>query len=110
MQTQPSGPSSKMYVSFPLCSTRLDTDNLQEKRRQKHFINLIPSENFTSQAVLEALGSVMQSTYQARTWHESYLTSCQTNTLKAIQEHDIMVEMNSSMKQKDYVNLAHYRR
>ena len=33
----------------------------QEKRRQKHFINLIPSENFTSQAVLEALGSVMQS-------------------------------------------------
>lgn len=34
---------------------------LQEKRRQKHFINLIPSENFTSQAVLDALGSVMQS-------------------------------------------------
>jgi len=33
----------------------------QEKRRQKHFINLIPSENFTSQAVLDALGSVMQS-------------------------------------------------
>lgn len=35
---------------------------IQEKRRQKHFINLIPSENFTSQAVLDALGSVMQST------------------------------------------------
>jgi len=33
----------------------------KEKRRQKHFINLIPSENFTSQAVLDALGSVMQS-------------------------------------------------
>ena len=33
----------------------------REKRRQKHFINLIPSENFTSQAVLDALGSVMQS-------------------------------------------------
>ena len=33
----------------------------QEKRRQKHFINLIPSENFTSQAVLDALGSIMQS-------------------------------------------------
>ncbi|KAI5239173.1 SHMT-domain-containing protein [Aureobasidium subglaciale] len=29
----------------------------KEKRRQKHFINLIPSENFTSQAVLDALGS-----------------------------------------------------
>ena len=33
----------------------------KEERRQKHFINLIPSENFTSQAVLDALGSVMQS-------------------------------------------------
>lgn len=33
----------------------------REKRRQKHFVNLIPSENFTSEAVLEALGSVMQS-------------------------------------------------
>ncbi|TFA98084.1 hypothetical protein CCMA1212_010103 [Trichoderma ghanense] len=32
----------------------------REKNRQKHFINLIPSENFTSQAVLDALGSVMQ--------------------------------------------------
>jgi glycine hydroxymethyltransferase len=36
---------------------------LQEKNRQKHFINLIPSENFTSQAVLDALGSVMQNKY-----------------------------------------------
>jgi len=33
----------------------------KEKKRQQHFINLIPSENFTSQAVLDALGSVMQS-------------------------------------------------
>ncbi|KAF2724289.1 SHMT-domain-containing protein [Polychaeton citri CBS 116435] len=35
----------------------------KEKRRQKHFINLIPSENFTSKAVLDALGSVMQNKY-----------------------------------------------
>ncbi|OQE13927.1 hypothetical protein PENFLA_c042G08957 [Penicillium flavigenum] len=35
----------------------------KEKQRQKHFINLIPSENFTSQAVLDALGSVMQNKY-----------------------------------------------
>lgn len=33
----------------------------KEKQRQRHFINLIPSENFTSLAVLDALGSVMQS-------------------------------------------------
>lgn len=34
-----------------------------EKKRQRHFINLIPSENFTSLAVLEALGSIMQNKY-----------------------------------------------
>ena len=45
--------------------TKLMTVAQQEKNRQKHFINLIPSENFTSQAVLDALGSVMQSTCTA---------------------------------------------
>lgn len=40
---------------------KLRSNTVQETRRQKHFINLIPSENFTSQAVLDALGSVMQS-------------------------------------------------
>lgn len=38
----------------------------QEKIRQKQFINLIPSENFTSQAVLDALGSPMQSASLSR--------------------------------------------
>ena len=42
------------------CRPVADTEP-KEKNRQKHFINLIPSENFTSQAVLDALGSVMQS-------------------------------------------------
>lgn len=36
---------------------------LQEEKRQRHFINLIPSENFTSKAVLDTLGSVMQNKY-----------------------------------------------
>lgn len=35
----------------------------KEKTRQRDFINLIPSENFTSQSVLEALGSPMQNKY-----------------------------------------------
>lgn len=35
----------------------------QEKRRQRDSLSLIPSENFTSSAVLEALGSVMQNKY-----------------------------------------------
>ena len=34
-----------------------------EKVRQTSSLNLIPSENFTSKAVLEALGSVMQNKY-----------------------------------------------
>jgi len=34
-----------------------------EKKRQTASLNLIPSENFTSKAVLEALGSVMQNKY-----------------------------------------------
>mmetsp|Transcript_945 Transcript_945/g.1800 ORF Transcript_945/g.1800 Transcript_945/m.1800 type:complete len:240 (-) Transcript_945:1170-1889(-) len=34
-----------------------------EKKRQTESLNLIPSENFTSKAVLEALGSVMQNKY-----------------------------------------------
>ncbi|KAI9836869.1 MAG: Cytochrome B translational activator protein cbs2 [Sarea resinae] len=53
-----------------MLSARLDESDPEiyeilerEKRRQKHFINLIPSENFTSQAVLDALGSVMQNKY-----------------------------------------------
>ncbi|CAG8538878.1 338_t:CDS:2, partial [Scutellospora calospora] len=35
----------------------------QEKRRQRESIVLIPSENFTSRAVMEALGSIMQNKY-----------------------------------------------
>ncbi|CAG8520401.1 4083_t:CDS:2 [Diversispora eburnea] len=35
----------------------------KEKKRQRESIVLIPSENFTSRAVMEALGSVMQNKY-----------------------------------------------
>lgn len=56
--------------SFPRWSRgkngHADEVGTQEKKRQKHFINLIPSENFTSQAVLDALGSPMQSTFRLR--------------------------------------------
>lgn len=41
---------------------------MQEKHRQKRFLNLVASENFTSEAVLEALGSVMQGTLDALCW------------------------------------------
>ncbi|XXQ30511.1 Serine hydroxymethyltransferase [Plasmodiophora brassicae] len=35
----------------------------REKQRQRNSISLIPSENFTSRSVLDALGSVMQNKY-----------------------------------------------
>ncbi|KAJ3360328.1 glycine hydroxymethyltransferase shm1 [Allomyces javanicus] len=35
----------------------------REKQRQRESIDLIPSENFTSRAVMDALGSVMQNKY-----------------------------------------------
>jgi glycine/serine hydroxymethyltransferase len=63
---------------------------LQEKNRQKHFINLIPSENFTSQAVLDALGSVMQSTFCAFSHHDSKLTGHHRQVLGRISGRTIL--------------------
>jgi glycine/serine hydroxymethyltransferase len=37
----------------------------QEEQRQRDYLNLIASENFMSTAVLEALGSVVQSKYSS---------------------------------------------
>ncbi|KAK5461299.1 Cytochrome B translational activator protein cbs2 [Exophiala xenobiotica] len=41
----------------------VDREDFQERDRQRHSIDLIPSENFTSKAVLQMLGSVMQNKY-----------------------------------------------
>ncbi|KAH6610984.1 SHMT-domain-containing protein, partial [Trichoderma cornu-damae] len=56
----------------------------REKNRQKHFINLIPSENFTSQAVLDALGS--------------------TSTRKATLAPGIMAAMSSSISPRGFAS------
>lgn len=65
-----SASSSATYTQQNLLAAKLEDADptvyeiLQnEKKRQMHFINLIPSENFTSQAVLQTLGSVMQNKY-----------------------------------------------
>ena len=66
----PDIPLSRSWLTWPLKLLTTHVDEVdpaaaeilrKEKARQKHFINLIPSENFTSQAVLDMLGSVMQS-------------------------------------------------
>ncbi|KZF21432.1 serine hydroxymethyltransferas-like protein [Xylona heveae TC161] len=64
MQTMSTDAQQKL-VSAHLDEADPEIDAIlqREKSRQKHFINLIPSENFTSQAVLDALGSVMQNKY-----------------------------------------------
>ena len=63
----------------PLLSTPLSTldpaihDIIErEKRRQRDSLALIPSENFTSTAVLSALGSVMQNKYSEGYPHARY--------------------------------------
>ena len=88
-----------------LQSNTLTVDSEQEKTRQKHFINLIPSENFTSQAVLDALGSPMQSELVLR--HAAAFLSnvvpCKINTRRDIPEHDTMAETSSSTRQNGSV-------
>lgn len=77
----------------------------QEKRRQKHFINLIPSENFTSQAVLDALGSVMQSMFAVEgCFVEAATDSCEkTSTRRDIQEPDTTAVTNTLTRPSGYV-------
>jgi hypothetical protein len=41
--------------------------------------------------------------------NESATDCYETNTLKDIQEHDIMAETNLLMRQKDYVKLVLYK-
>ena len=82
---------------------------MKEKKRQKHFINLIPSENFTSQAVLDALGSVMQSTAPPLAkWNKAKIM--QTNTLKDILVLDTMEGMNTLTSLSDSARKEHCRR
>ncbi|KAL3473620.1 serine hydroxymethyltransferase-domain-containing protein [Aspergillus californicus] len=57
------GQQSLLSASLEKADPSVYTILQNEKKRQQHFINLIPSENFTSQAVLDALGSVMQNKY-----------------------------------------------
>ncbi|PIA14326.1 glycine hydroxymethyltransferase [Coemansia reversa NRRL 1564] len=57
--------STQSVLNQPLSETDPEMFKIieQEKARQRAGICLIPSENFTSRAVMEALGSVMQNKY-----------------------------------------------
>ena len=74
-----SSSSSSSSLLSPLLSTPLSAldpaifDIIElEKRRQRESLTLIPSENFTSTAVLSALGSVMQNKYSEGYPHARY--------------------------------------
>lgn len=55
--------SFSLFASISEIDPAISTIMANETERQKKSLALIPSENFTSRAVLEALGSVMQNKY-----------------------------------------------
>lgn len=61
-------------MNAPLSEIDPDMANIieNEKKRQTRGIQLIPSENFTSQAVMEAVGSVMTNKYSEGYPHKRY--------------------------------------
>ena len=65
MPSRASGKSDLAMLNAPLAETDPDLWDIMEheKRRQRTSLVLIPSENFTSKAVLDALGSVMSNKY-----------------------------------------------
>jgi glycine hydroxymethyltransferase len=65
MPSRASGKSDLAMLNAPLAETDTDLWDIMEheKRRQRTSLVLIPSENFTSKAVLDALGSVMSNKY-----------------------------------------------
>lgn len=85
----------------------------KEKERQKEFINLIPSENFTSQSVLDVLGSPMQNKYSegypgaryygGNVWIDEAERLCQQRALDAFklnpEEWGVNVQRKSSQHQ-----------
>jgi glycine hydroxymethyltransferase len=65
VRSMSSGSSSGAYLNRPLIDQDPELCTLieQEKARQRNSLVLIASENFTSKAVLEALGSVLSNKY-----------------------------------------------
>lgn len=78
------------------------------------FLNLVPSENFTSEAVLDALGSVMQGTSclsNGIDWCHSRLSNLdyQAATQKATREHAITAETIFLTKGNDCARNEHLK-
>ena len=71
--------AQRLNTPLSQLDTEVDSIITREKERQKLSINLIPSENFTSQAVLDALGSVMQNKY-SEVGGSGRAASCRTST------------------------------
>ncbi|CUS11885.1 unnamed protein product [Tuber aestivum] len=87
--------SHDKLLKASLSETDLEISGIlaNEKNRQRDFVNLIPSENFTSQSVLDALGSPMQNKYSegypgaryygGNEWIDAAETLCQKRALAA---------------------------
>ena len=64
---------NKLEVSDPIISNLINKEN----HRQQSHLELIASENFTSQAVMEAQGSVLTNKYAEGLPHKRYYGGCE---------------------------------
>ncbi|PWW77138.1 SHMT-domain-containing protein [Tuber magnatum] len=89
----PASHDKLLRASLAVADPEISKILANEKNRQRDFVNLIPSENFTSQSVLDALGSPMQNKYSegypgaryygGNEWIDAAETLCQKRALAA---------------------------
>lgn len=81
-----SASSSGAYLNRPLIDQDPELCTLieQEKARQRNSLVLIASENFTSKAVLEALGSVLSNKYSEGYPGARYYGGVSVNVVEAL--------------------------
>ena len=76
----------------------------REEAKQKEYINLIASENYVSEDVLKALGSVLMNKYAEGYSGRRYYSGCEY--VDAIE--DIAIRRARELFDVDYVNVQPY--
>ena len=88
---------SKLEFSDPIISNLIK----QEKNRQETHLELIASENFTSQAVMEAQGSVLTNKYAEGLPQKRYYGGCEF----VDQIEELAIERAKSLFEADWANV-----
>src|SRR3989304_3631189 len=76
-----------------------------EGKRQKETVNLIASENYTSQAVLEAQGSFLTNKYAEGYPHRRYYGGCENMDIV----EDLAIERAKELFHADHANVQPHR-